>query len=167
MTFSGERLYEVPFSCDIDYVGVPEEKLAGVDQALADLGKSDAEVTEVRSRFTSTTAVDLKAVDGELHALSEGGSLDSESTERHEEKPATLPQVDAQWEDEATEVEIIDESDFVLLVDEDDLEELEKVGEDDALQSTPAVPPEDEQQVEGEGSFFKKLFGGRRTSSSP
>lgn len=145
----------------------PEEKLAGVDQALADLGKSDAEVTEVRSRFTSTTAVDLKAVDGELGALSEDVSFDSESTDLHNERPVTLPQTEGDWEDEHTEVEIMDESDFVLLVDEDDLEELERAGEDDAVQTTPAAPPDDEQPVEGEGSFFKKLFGGRRTSSSP
>ena len=145
----------------------PEEKLAGVDQALEDLGKSDAEVTEVRSRFTSTTAVDLKAVDGELGALAEDVSFDGESTDLHTERPVTLPQTEGDWEDEHTEVEIMDESDFVLLVDEDDLEELERAGEDDAVRTTPAAPPDDEQPVEGEGSFFKKLFGGRRTSSSP
>ncbi len=145
----------------------PEEKLAGVDQALEDLGKSDAEVTEVRSRFTSTTAVDLKAVDGELGALAEDVSCDGESTDLHTERPVTLPQTEGDWEDEHTEVEIMDESDFVLLVDEEDLEELERAGEDGAVRTTPAAPPDDEQPVEGEGSFFKKLFGGRRTSSSP
>ena len=63
----------------------------------------------------------------------------------------------------------VDDSDFVLLVDEGELEELEKVGEDDALQTSPAAPPDepDEARGEGDGSFFKKLFGGRRTSSSP
>jgi hypothetical protein len=150
-------------------VSFPEEKLAGVDQALADLGRSDAEVTEVRSRFTSTTAVDLKVVDGELSALSEDLSFDSESTGLHTERPVTLPHTDGDWEGESTEIEIMDDSDFVLLVDEEDLEELEKVGEDDALQTTPAAPPDGGPpgEGEGEGSFFKKLFGGGRRSSSP
>lgn len=148
-------------------MGVPEEKLAGVDQALADLGKSDAEVTEVRARFTATTAVDLKAVDGELSGLSDGVPFESESAEVHTERAPVREEPEASWENESTEVEIIDESDFVLLVDESDLEALEKVGEDDALQTTPAAPPDDEEEVAGEGSFFKKLFGGRRSSSSP
>ncbi len=148
-------------------MGFPEEKLAGADQALADLGKSDAEVTEVRSRFTSTTAIDLKAVDGELGALAEEVPFDGESSDLHTERPVTLPQTESDWEDEHTEVEIMDESDFVLLVDEDDLEELERAGEDDGLQTSPAAPPDDEKTVEGEGSFFKKLFGSRRTSSNP
>ena len=51
---------------------VPEEKLAGVDQELEELGKSDEEISEVRGRFASEEGVDLQAVDSELGALSEG-----------------------------------------------------------------------------------------------
>ncbi len=148
-------------------MGLPEEKLDGVDQALAELGKSDAEVTKVRRRFTSTTAVDLDAVDGELSALAKDVSFDQESADPHDERPAVPREASGSWEDESTEVETLDESDFVLLVDEEELEEIEKLGEDDAPQTTPAAPPDDESRVEGEGSFFKKLFGGRRSSSSP
>ncbi|MGB3050655.1 MAG: hypothetical protein WBB42_06625 [Polyangiales bacterium] len=148
-------------------MSVPEEKLAGVDQALADLGKSDDEVTEVRSRFRSTAVVDLNAVDGELGMLSTEFSFDGESTDLHDERPVAAEEAAGDWEDEHTEVEILDESDFVLLVDENELEELEKAGEDDALHTTPAAAPDGEQPVEGEGSFFKKLFSGRRNSNSP
>lgn len=145
-------------------MSVPEEKLAGVDQALADLGKSDAEVTEVRSRFRGTNAVDLKSVDGELGTLSSDFSREGESTELHEERAATATEPAVNWEDEHTDVEILDESDFVLLVDENELEALEKAGEDDAM---PAAASDSDQAADGEGSFFKKLFGGRRNSSSP
>jgi hypothetical protein len=154
-------------------VSVPEETLAGVDQALDDFGKNDAEVTEVRQRHTHTTAMDLQAVDAELLAIAQAESFDDESTDLHNEGPPAVPAMtepapnEDVWSGESTEVEIVDDSDFVLLVDENDLEELEKVGEDDALTTTPAGAPDDEQQVEAEGSFFKKLFGGRRTSSSP
>jgi hypothetical protein len=145
-------------------VSVPEEKLAGVDQALAELGKSDAEVTEVRSRFRSTTAVDLQSVDGELGTLSSDFSFEGESTELKEARPAADTDPVVNWEDEHTDVEILDESDFVLLVDENELEALEKAGEDDAM---PAEVSDSDQAADGEGSFFKKLFGGRRNSSSP
>lgn len=148
-------------------MSVPEEKLAGADQALADLGKSDAEVTEVRSRFRSTAAVDLKSVDGELGMLSTEFAFDGEATDLHDEMPVDAREAAGNWEDEHTEVEILDESDFVLLVDENELEALEKVGEDDAAHTTPAGARDSDQPAEGEGSFFKKLFGGRRNSSSP
>jgi hypothetical protein len=130
-------------------VTVPEEKLAGVDQALAELGKSDEEISEVCNRFASAEPVDLQAVDGELSALSEEASIEV---------------VQADWDDEHTEVEIIDESDFVLLVDEDELEELEKIGEDDALKTSPPPLPQEGEEDEG---FFKKLFSNRRTSNRP
>ena len=148
-------------------MSVSEEKLAGVDQALADLGKSEAEVTEVRSRFSSTNPVDLKSVDGELGMLSTAFSFGGESTDLHDERRVAAPDSAGGWEDEHTEVEVLDESDFVLLVDENELEELEKAGEDDALDTTPAAASDSDQPAEGEGSFFKKLFGGRRNSSSP
>ena len=140
-----------------------EEKLAGVDQALADLGKGDEEVSEARRRFAPTESVDLEAIDAELGALSEGATVDFQPIDlgagttdtRSSEPPAT------EWDDDSTEVEILDESDFVLLVDEDDLEELEKVGEDDAMKTTPPeLPQEDGEEDDG---FFKKLFGGRRS----
>jgi hypothetical protein len=148
-------------------VTVSEEKLAGVDQALAELGKSDAEVSEVRQRLACTTALDLEAVDGELSALTEAVSIEVELTDIPAANMDVPVDAGKNWEDEPTEVELMDESDFVLLVDEDDLEELEKAGEDDAAQTTPAAPPEESEQVEGDGSFFKKLFGGRRNSSNP
>ncbi len=148
-------------------MSVPEEKLAGVDQALADLGMSDAEVTEVRRRFGSTTPVDLKSVDGELSMLSTEVSLVGKSTDADGERPVSAQDAAGDWDDEHTEVEILDESDFVLLVDENELEALERAGEDDAELTTPAGAPDGEQPAEGEGSFFKKLFGGRRNSSSP
>ena len=159
----GERLYETRFSCDIDRVSTPEEKLGGADQALADLGKSDEEISEMRSRFAGREPADLQAVDSELEALSEGVSVELASTNVHtaETRVPEAADAEARWDDEATEVEILDESDFVLLVDEDDLEELEKVGEDDAMQTAPpAIPQEGE---EGDDGFFKKLFSGRRS----
>ena len=137
----------------------PEEKLAGADQALADLGKTDEEISDVRGRFSGAEPLDLEAVDAELGALSEGVTVGIPATSVH--SVPSEPPADASWDDEATEVEILDESDFVLLVDEDDLEELEKVGEDDAMKTTPPELPETEGE-EGDG-FFKKLFSGRRS----
>jgi hypothetical protein len=160
---SGERLYWTRFSCDIDHVSNPEEKLAGVDQALAELGKSDDEISEVRNRFAGAESADLSAVDGELSALSEGVAVQVPSAEASvQTAEARAPEaVDVDWDDESTEVEVIDESDFELLVDEDDLEELEKVGEDDAVKvAPPEIPQEGEEEGDG---FFKKLFGGRRS----
>jgi hypothetical protein len=142
-------------------VSVVEEKLAGVDQALAELGKSEEELSALRAGFANAQPVDLQAVDDELGTLSEGVSV----------PPVRVPEaVEESWDGENTEIEIMDESDFVLLVDESDLEELEKVGEDDALRtSPPALPGQSEDGEEGEegDGFFKKLFGGRRTSSRP
>ena len=136
---------------------VPEEKLAGVDQALAELGKSEEEISEVRNRFAGAEPADLQAVDGELSDLSEGVSIET--------APAQVPLASEEsWDDENTEIEIIDESDFVLLVDEDDLEELEKVGEDDARKTSPPALPQEGEEDEG---FFKKLFGNRRSSNRP
>ena len=132
-----------------------EEKLAGVDQALAELGKSAEEISEVRGRFARAEPLDLQAVDGEISTLSEGISIQR------------TPAGKESWEDEHTEVEIIDESDFVLLVDEDDLEELEKVGEDDALKTRPPAIPQDGEEDEDDDGFFRKLFSGRRSSNRP
>jgi len=145
-------------------VSTPEEKLGGADQALADLGKSDEEISEVRSRFAGGEPADLQAVDSELDALSEGITVEVPSVNVHTAQTRVPEAADAtaDWDDEVTEVEIIDESDFVLLVDEDDLEELEKVGEDDAVKKTtpPAIPRDGDEDDDG---FFKKLFSGRRS----
>ncbi len=137
----------------------PEEKLAGVDQALADLGKTDDEISAVRGRFAASGSADLQALDEELAALSEGVSVEIPATKAHS-VPVEVSAEDS-WDDEATEVEVLDESDFLLLVDENDLEELEKVGEDDARRTTPPALPQEEGE-EGDG-FFKKLFSGRRS----
>ncbi len=144
-------------------MSTPEEKLGGVDEALAELGKSDEEISEVRNRFAGREPVDLHAVDSELGALSEGVTLELPAANVHtaETRVPEAADADADWDDEVTEVEIIDESDFVLLVDEDDLEELEKVGEDDAMKTAPpAIPQEADEDDDG---FFKKLFSGRRS----
>jgi len=132
-----------------------------VDQALAELGKSDEEISEIRGRFARAERLDLLAVDDELSELSEGVAIDMAPATAHT-APTRVPEaVEEDWEDEHTEVEIIDESDFVLLVDEDDLEELEKVGEDDAMKTAPpAIPQEAGEEDDG---FFKKLFSGRRS----
>jgi len=141
-------------------VTVPEEKLAGVDQALAELGKSEEEISEVRDRFADGEPADLQAVDGELSELSEGVSIET--------APSRVSAASEEsWDDENTEIEIIDESDFVLLVDEDDLEELERVGEDDALKTSPPAVPQEGEEGEDDEGFFKKLFGNRRSSNRP
>jgi hypothetical protein len=145
-------------------VTVSEEKLAGADQALAELGRSEAEIAEVRGRFANAAAVDLEATDAILSTLAEGVSVELTSSEA---RASVAQSVEDVWDDEHTEVEIIDESDFVLLVDENELEELEKVGEDDAVRSLPpALPQEGADGEEGDG-FFKKLFGNRRSSNRP
>ncbi len=101
--------------------------------------------------------MDLAAVDSELDALGDG---------------ASLPPKD-ELESDTTEVEIIDpDDDFVFLVDEDDLEELERAA--DAVPGVTVPPPlpgeskaqdvDDDEEDEG---FFKKLFGSRRSSHRP
>jgi hypothetical protein len=145
-------------------VTVSKEKLAGVDQALAELGRSDEEISALRKRFVSTEPVDLQVVDGELGALLEGASADITVAKARALQTRTPKVADGDWENENTEVEIIDESDFVLLVDEKDLEELERVGDDDALKTSPPAVPQQGQEDEG---FFKKLFGTRRSSNRP
>lgn len=161
----GERLYAARFSCDIDYVSIPTEKLDGVDQALAELGLSDEQISEVRARFASGDPSELAAVDSELQTLSENLVVELPEPDLHTAETRAPEAADAAstdtWDDESTEVEILDESDFELLVDEDDLEELERVGEDDALKTAPPELPQ-EGEEEGDG-FFKKLFGGRRS----
>jgi hypothetical protein len=144
-------------------VTVFKEKLAGVDQALSELGTSDEEMSDVRSRFADAKPVDLQAVDGELQALAEGVALEIRTVASDGARKRT-PEAPAQDWDETTDVESMDDSDFVLLVDEDDLEELEKVGEEDAVRTSPPAVP---RESEGDEGFFKKLFGGRRTSNRP
>ena len=157
-------------------MSVLAEKLAGVDQALAELGKTDEELSEVRGRFANAEPVDLQAADEDLASLGEGLSVELKAASELAAASARVAEafapeaVEDSWDDENTEIEIIDESDFVLLVDEDDLEELEKVGEDDALRTAPpALPGEGEEGEEGEegDGFFKKLFTGRRSSNRP
>ena len=145
-------------------MSVSEEKLAGVDQALAELGKSDEEISEVRGLFANTEPVDLQAADGELSELTDGLTIKPASAGAPAAEARAPEPADESWDDEHTEVEIIDESDFVLLVDEDELEELEKVGEDDAMRTSPPAIPQEGQEGD---SFFKKLFSGRRSSNRP
>ena len=138
-------------------MSIPEEKLAGVDQSLADLGKSEDEISEVRGRFANAEPASLAAIDEELGALSDGLSVDTPIAPA---PPQASKAQDADWDHDETEIEIMDESDFVLLVDEEELDELEKVGEEDAVvHSTPPALPDPEGE-EGDG-FFKRLFGNR------
>ena len=81
-----ERLYCARFSCDIDYVTKLDEKLAGVDQALADLGKSEEAISEIRARFEAGETLDLNAVDSEIDALSEGVEIPVQSADRSARK---------------------------------------------------------------------------------
>lgn len=148
-------------------MSVSEEKLAGVDQALAELGKSDEEISEVRGRFANAEPVDLQATDGELSELSDGVAIEPVTAGVHTAETRASEPANESWDDEHTDVEIIDESDFVLLVDEDDLEEFEKVGEDDARMTAPPPIPQDGAEGEEGDGFFKKLFSGRRSSSRP
>ncbi|MCZ6807083.1 MAG: hypothetical protein O7F08_09030, partial [Deltaproteobacteria bacterium] len=86
-------------------MAVSEEKLSELEEALAELGKDDDEVSAVLRRFEGGQRMDLAAVDSELDALGDG---------------ASLPPKDER-ESDTTEVEIIDpDDDFVFLVDEDD-----------------------------------------------
>lgn len=141
-------------------MGDLESKLEGVDQALAELGKSDDEVSELRGRYRGESFADLGEVDAALNALSDLEPLDtSRAPARTPEAASAAP--DADWDQDDTEIEIMDESDFVLLVDEDDLEEIERVGEEDAQAAQTAVPEAAEGE-DGDG-FFKKLFGNRRS----
>ena len=164
-------------------MGTAEDKLAGVDRALLELGKSDEEITEVRNRYAGEPPGDLEAVDAALDSLGEDVEVKMPSapatfTERApapaqaDDRPsrpsieihAVGESEDEYWEGEDTNIDVVEESDFVLLVDEDELEDLEAVGEADSEKpSPPSVPPEAE---EGEG-FFKKLFGGRSSSNRP
>ena len=130
--------------------------MVGVDQALDELGKSEAEVSEVRDRHRGDGSSNLGDVDAALSALSEGVSIDRTRASVARQAASEVPSAD--WEQEDTEIEIMDESDFVLLVDENDLEELEKVGEDDARVASPM--PETAENAQDDG-FFKKLFGNR------
>ncbi len=160
-------------------MGTAEDKLAGVDQALLELGKSDEEITEVRDRYAGESHGDLEAVDAALDSI--GKDLQVKTPPAPPTAAARAPappgadrpsrpsieihavgeDADEYWEGDDTNVDVVEETDFVLLVDEDELEELEAVGEADSEKPVPpSVPPEPE---EGEG-FFKKLFGGRSSN---
>jgi len=176
--FLSERLYEAPISCDIYDVAVSREKLSEVEEALAELGKDDDEVSEVLRRFEGGEPADLAAVDGELEALADSASISPIVRE-----PSTVEAQDVQypefaqdaWDGENTEVEIIDPSDdFVLLVDEADLEDFETAA--DQIPNVTMPPPlpgqkvaqeEDDEDEEEDEGFFKKLFGSRRSSNRP
>lgn len=141
-----------------------EEQLAEVDEALAALGKSDDDVSEVRNRFVQAEPADLESVDAELRALAQDAAIETRSVESVASAPEQAEPSEESWDDENTDVEVLDESDFVLLVDEGELEELEKAGEDESRMTCPPPVP---QQDEADEGFFKKLFGGRRSSNRP
>ncbi|MDH3200565.1 MAG: hypothetical protein OEM15_06695 [Myxococcales bacterium] len=156
-------------------MAVSEEKLSELEEALAELGKDDDEVSAVLRRFEGGEPADLAAVDGELDGLADGASiapiLREASSVDAQDRQHSEPAHEA-WDGENTEVEIIDPSDdFVLLVDEDDLEELERAAVEVPNVTVPPPLPgqkvaqkEDDEEDEG---FFKKLFGSRRSSNRP
>lgn len=174
--FLGERLYEAPISCDIYDVAVSEEKLSELEEALAELGRDDDEVSAVLRRFEGVEPADLTAVDGELEALAEGAEVApiaaASTVEAEPQAPQEAGLAEDMWDGENTEVELIDPSDdFVLLVDEDDLEEVESAA--DQIPNVTVPPPlpgqkaakeEDSEDDEEDEGFFKKLFGSRRSS---
>lgn len=158
-------------------MAVSEEKLSELEEALAELGKDDDEVSAVLRRFEGGQRTDLAAVDQELEALADDVSIASivpEASTVEAQDPQHPEFAQDDWEGESTEVEIIDPSDdFVLLVDDDDLEEFETVA--DRVPQVTVPPPlpgkrvaqaESEEDEEEEG-FFKKLFGSRRSSNRP
>jgi hypothetical protein len=174
--FLGERLYEASISCDIYYVAVSDEKLSELEEALTELGKDDDEVSAVLRRFEGGEPADLATVDSELEALAEGADIAptvaASTVEARDPQHSELAHM---WDGENTEVEIIEPSDdFVLLVDEDDLEELESAA--DQIPNVTVPPPlpgqkaakeEDDEDDEEDEGFFKKLFGSRRSSNRP
>lgn len=139
-------------------MAISEEKLSELEEALVSLGTDEEQVSSILRRFADVEPSELSAIDAELASLA--GDLDVQSQ--------------VEWENDETEVEEIDPAeDFVLLVDEDDLEELESAGEEVPRVTVPPPLPGEasaqEGQAEGEGDdgFFKKLFGNRRSSNRP
>jgi hypothetical protein len=170
--FLGERLYEAPFSCDIDRVGVSKDKLSEAEAALSELGRDEEEISAVLRRFEGAKSADLATIDGELEALSEGSATISAAPDPSATETGDPRVSDEAW-DENTDIEVLDAAeDFVLLVDEGDLEEIESAGEEASRVSVPpplpgqSQAPDDEDDEEDEG-FFKKLFGSRRSSNRP
>ncbi len=144
-------------------MAISDEKLSEFDDALASLGKADSDVSELMQKIDASERVDLSSVDDALDTLGEAvGLIDAKST------------LDA----DQGELEVLDHGDdFVLLVDEEDLEQLESSGTDvPGVSTPPPIPGESEvpqaETAEGEGNdeeegFFQKLFGTRRSSNRP
>lgn len=159
-------------------MALSQEKLSELEEALAELGEEDDEISAVLRRFEGGEPADLAAVDSQLDALSEGANIASivSAPVAVGAEGSQQPQVgEDEWESDQTEVEIMDSADdFVLLVDEDDLEELEKASDDVPRVTVPPPLPgqaraqdEDNEGDEEDEGFFKKLFGSRRNSNRP
>ncbi|MEM7135890.1 MAG: hypothetical protein AAF500_04880 [Myxococcota bacterium] len=180
-------------------MGASDEKLSELQAALDDLGVDAGEVSAVLRRFEGKRE-ELASVDAELEALSAdievtpigGVAVDPSAFEARvpeaPDQPAPNDDAAAQdsgspdeasaadeWESDKTEVEIIDAADdFVLLVDEGDLEELEAASDEvPRVTAPPPLPDSDEDDAADEepddedDGFFKKLFGSRRSSNRP
>ena len=174
-------LYEALISCDIERVTVTREKLQELEDSLAALGKGEAEVSAVLDRFDHGARADLGAVDQELEALRENLEGDfskaRSAVSAGQDGDAAVPVWDdkTEWDHDRTDVEVLDtgEDDFVLLVEEQDLEELPASAEEAAPQiSVPPPIPSDRvgenvEGGEGDEGFFQKLFGSRRSSNRP
>ncbi|MEM8608393.1 MAG: hypothetical protein AAGF92_14890 [Myxococcota bacterium] len=170
-------------------MGVLDEKLAEADAGLEDVGADASEVSAVLGRFEDAKSSDLAAVDQELETLGQNievptieGRATIDPFTMETKVPDAPVLVGDDWDNDKTEVEIIDEADdFVLLVDEDDLEELEgAAAEAPNVTVPPPIPSKseaagdaDEGDIEvdvddeDDEGFFKKLFGSRRSSNRP
>lgn len=165
-------------------MGISDDRLTELDAALADLGVDEAEVSAVLRRHECSDSPDLTSTDAELETLAENieipriespAVLDPAETETRVEEAHALYGDD--WDNDKTEVEIVDAADdFVLLVEEGDLEEFESATNEAPNVSVP--PPLPTKVVDGDAEdvelddeedegFFRKLFGTRRSSNRP
>ena len=167
VSVSGLRLYDAPFSCDIGHMGGHEKKFADADELLAEFEKTDEELSAVRDRCLTESTSDLAAVDQELEALSAGLDLDlpTEESELPRSVRDLLESGSQAWENEHTDVEVIEMTDdFVLLVDEDVLHEAPA---DEEGPQASVDPEATSTKTDPDSSFFKKLFSSRRNSDRP
>ena len=148
-------------------MGGHEKKLADADELLAEFDKTDEELSVAKDRCLAVATSDLATVDQELEALAAELDLDipTEQTETPRSVRDLFEPNTESWENEHTDVEVIEmNDDFVLLVDEDVLHE----GEAEEEAPEPTVDAEaTSTKTDPDSSFFKKLFGTRRNSDRP
>ena len=148
-------------------MGGHEKKLADADELLAEFEKTDEELSAVRDRCVTVPTSDLSIVDQELEALSSELDLDLaiEESQLPRSVRDLLESSSGTWENEHTDVEVIDmDDDFVLLVDEDVLHEAPA---DEEPAQVSVDPEAASTKTDPDSSFFKKLFSSRRNSDRP